>query len=44
MCFKIVRLIAICNGPKWTMFVSDGLEQLQMVSEPDIGQCDSLGF
>ena len=27
----------ICNGPKRPVFVSGGLELLQMVSEPDTG-------
>ena len=41
MCFKIVRLIAICNGPKRTILARCGLWLLQMVSEPDIGRCAS---
>ena len=41
MRFKIVRLTAICNGSKRTMFVSSGLGLLQMVSEPDTGRCVS---
>ena len=31
----------IRNGPKRTISASDRLELLQMVSEPDIGQCVS---
>ena len=30
----------ICNE-SWTISISDGFELLQMVSEPDIGQCVS---
>ena len=33
-----MRLTAMRNDPKWTIFVSGGLELLQMASEPDTGQ------
>ena len=33
-----MRLTAICNGPKRIISVSGGLEFLQTVSEPNIGQ------
>ena len=39
MCSKIVRLTVIRNGPKRTIYASDGLGLLQIVSEPDISQC-----
>ena len=41
MCFKTVKLTAICNGSKWTIFASGGLGLLQMVSEPDTEWCAS---
>ena len=41
MRFRIVRLMAICNGLKWTIYASGGLELLQMVLEPDTGWCGS---
>ena len=37
--FKIVRLTAIRNGLKRTIFASGGLRLLQIVSEPSIGWC-----
>ena len=36
MRFKIVRLTAIRNGPKWTIFVYSRLELLQLILECDI--------
>ena len=39
--FKIVRLTAIRNGPKWTIFISGWFELLQMVLESDTGRCTS---
>ena len=38
---KTVRLTAIHNGSKWTIFASGELELLQMVLEPNTGQCAS---
>ena len=42
MRFNTVRLKAIRNEPKRTIFVSGGLGLLQMVMEPDIEQCASV--
>ena len=36
-----MRLIAIRNGPKWTISTSGGLGLLQMVLELDTGRCAS---
>ena len=41
MRFKIVKLMAIGNGPKWTMSTSGELELLQMTLEPDNKHCAS---
>ena len=41
MRFKTVRLMAIHNEPKQTIFASGGLGLLQMVLELDTGQCAS---
>jgi len=41
-----VRLTAISNGPKQTISASNGLELLQIVSEPNTEQCvnEDVGF
>ena len=41
MHFKTVRLIVIRNGQKLTIFISNGLRLLQIVSELDTGRCAS---
>ena len=41
MHFKTVRLMAINNGPKRTIFTSSRFELLHMVSELDTGWCAS---
>ena len=40
---KIVRLTMIRSRPKRTISASGGLELLQMVSEPDIERCATVG-
>ena len=39
--FKTVRLVVICNGPKWTIFASGGHGLLQMILESDTERCVS---
>ena len=41
MRFKTVRLMAICNGPKWIISVSGGFRLLQMVLKPVTERCAS---
>ena len=41
MCFKTVKLMAICNGPKGTIFTNAEFGWLQMVSEISIKRCAS---
>ena len=43
MCFKIVKLTTIRNGPKRTISTCGGFRLLQMVLEPDTEQCTSVG-
>ena len=40
-CFKIVRLMVIRNGSKWTIFASSEFRLLQMISELDTSWCAS---